>query len=87
MPAGSTPPPPLLINGQPIEIVEDFKYLGSYMASTDKDINARIALAWAAFAKLKSILSSRSGKPTSRLGVALYIYNVVNLQFCKFTDL
>jgi hypothetical protein len=64
--------PPLLIDGLPIEIVEEFKYLGSYMGSTEKDIDTRIALAWAAFAKLKLILTSRSGKPSKQLKLRLF---------------
>ena len=54
--------PPLKIDGQPISIVNEFKYLGSYMASTDKDVSMRIALAWAAFHRLKSILTDRQAK-------------------------
>ena len=49
---------PLAIKGQPINIVEDFKYLGSYIGSTELDVYVRIGLAWAAFFKLKSILRS-----------------------------
>ena len=56
--ANLSPTDPLTIKGQPINIVEDFKYLGSYVGSTERDIKVRIGLAWAAFAKLKSILRS-----------------------------
>ena len=45
----------IVINDQPINIVDDFKYLGSYVGSTEHDVKVRIGLAWAAFAKLKSI--------------------------------
>ena len=48
-----SPTDPLTIKGQPINIVEDFKYLESYVGSTDRDIKVWIGLAWAAFAKLK----------------------------------
>ena len=65
-------PPPLTVNGQPIEVVKEFKYLGSYMGSTDRDINARIALAWAAFDKLRQILTTRNGKPTVKLKMRLF---------------
>jgi hypothetical protein len=67
--ADSVPPPPLLIDDQP---VEEFKYLGSYMGSTDKDIDSRIALAKAAFAKLRPIMTSRTGKPTVKLKIRLF---------------
>ena len=70
-PATSPPPPPLLIDGQPIEIVDEFKYLGSFMGSTDKDVANRIGLAWAAFNKLKRILA-RSGKPSVKLKLRLF---------------
>ena len=45
---------PLTIKGQPINIVEDFKNLGSYVGSTERDVEVWIGLAWTAFAKLKS---------------------------------
>ena len=48
----------LVINDQPINKVDDFKYLGSYVGSTEHDVQVHIDLAWAAFAKLKSILRS-----------------------------
>jgi hypothetical protein len=66
------PPPPLLIDGQPIAIVNEFKYLGSYMGSTEKDVCFRIGMAWAAFNKLRTILTSRSGKPTVKLKLRLF---------------
>ena len=68
----SSPPPPLQIDGEPIEIVDEFKYLGSYMGSTDKDIQTRISLAWGAFARLKPILTSRTGKPTVKLKMRIF---------------
>ena len=60
----SSPSPPLQMDGEPIEIVDEFKYLGSYMGSTEKDVKMCIALAWEAFAKLEPVLTSRTGKPT-----------------------
>ena len=53
-------------------IVDEFKYLGSYMGSTDKDIRNRIALAWAAFAKLRPILASSSGKQSVKMKMRLF---------------
>ena len=35
-------------NGNSIKNVDNFKYLGSYIANTENDINTRIAKAWAA---------------------------------------
>ena len=51
--------PHLTIDGEKVEVVQDFKYLGSHMNSDVKDIEARIALAWGAFHKLEKILTSR----------------------------
>ena len=58
---------PFTIKGQIINKVKGFKYLESYVGSTDRDVNVRIGLAWAAFAKLKSILRSPKVELTSRL--------------------
>ena len=49
----------LNIDGTNIERVEDFKYLGARMKSTDKDVETRIALAWSAFWSLKKIWKSQ----------------------------
>ena len=49
---------PLIIKCQQINIVDDFKYLGSCVRSTEHDVKVRIRLAWAAFAKVKSIFRS-----------------------------
>ena len=60
----------LVINDQPINKVDDFKYLGSYVGSTENDLQVHIGLAWAAFVKLKSIL--RSPKPNLNLKIRLF---------------
>ncbi|CAF1086036.1 unnamed protein product [Didymodactylos carnosus] len=36
-------------NGEPIELVADFKYLGSMMASSEKDMKHHKSLAWVVF--------------------------------------
>ena len=43
------------IGGNMIKGVEDFKYLGSYIKSTDRDINIRIAKVWADLNSMQSI--------------------------------
>ena len=43
------------ICGNIIKRVEDFKYLGSYIKSTDKYVNIRIAIAWATLNSMQSI--------------------------------
>lgn len=45
-------------NGEQIEVVKDFKYLGSYTASTEKDLKVRKAQAWKALNKLHNIWKS-----------------------------
>ena len=60
----------LVINDQPVNIVDDFKYLGFNVGSTEHGVQVRICLAWAAFAKLKSIL--RSPKPKLNLKIRLF---------------
>ena len=47
------------INGNSIEQVEDFKYLGSYIANDRKDFNTRKGLAWTACTRLQKIWTSK----------------------------
>ena len=42
--------------------MNDFKYLGSWIASTEKDLNIRIAKAWSALNKLEKIWKSDINK-------------------------
>ena len=42
-------------NGERIKQVNDFKYFGSYIASTEHDINVRIGKAWSALNQLTTI--------------------------------
>ena len=60
----------LVVDGQEIAVVDDFKYLGSYVGSTEKDVNTRIALAWVAFARLKPLL--RASRPTIEFKIRLF---------------
>ena len=46
------------LKGKIIKQVNDFKYLGSYVASTDHDVNVRIGQAWAALNNMTSIWKS-----------------------------
>lgn len=50
------------ISGGKIKEVENFKYLGGWMESSEKDVQARKALAWVACHKLRSIWSSKLKK-------------------------
>ena len=56
------------LNGENIKKVDDFKYLGSYIGSTEHDINIRIAKAWAALNNLNIIWKSNiQRKPKNKL--------------------
>ena len=45
----------LTLNGESIEVVDDFKYLGSMMSCSENDFKNRIGQAWGAFWKLEKI--------------------------------
>ena len=45
-------------NGEKIKSVDDFKYLGSYIASTERDVNIRLGKAWGALNDLDKIWKS-----------------------------
>ena len=45
-------------NGQCLSKVDDFTYLGSHLASTEKDISIRLTKAWAALGKLNNVWKS-----------------------------
>lgn len=49
------PQPPLEVYGSTINHVQDFKYLGSMMASSGGDLKRRKGLAWTAFWKLERL--------------------------------
>lgn len=48
--------------GEPIENVEDFIYLGSWIDGTERDIKVRKGKAWAALHRLKNIWKSKLSK-------------------------
>ena len=58
MTVNCNPQPTLEVYGKPINHVSDFKYLGSMMASSYKDLTRRKALAWSTFWKLERIWRS-----------------------------
>ena len=49
-------------SGEPIKIADNFKYLGAWMANSERDINVRKALAWQACHKLSKIWKSTLNK-------------------------
>ena len=46
--------------------LKDFKYLGSFIASTEHDINVRIGKAWAALNQMNNIWNSKLSKNLKR---------------------
>ena len=48
----------ILANEKPLKKVDDFKYLGSWVDNSEKDIKTRKAQAWAAIGKPYSIWKS-----------------------------
>ena len=51
-------------SGAELRSVEDFKYLGSWVESTEKDLKIRKALAWQALNKMRSIWKSKLSRDT-----------------------
>ena len=49
----------MTLNSGKLKMVDDFQYLGSRIASTEKDITMRIGKAWCALQKLNVIWKSR----------------------------
>ena len=58
------------ISNHLIKLVEDYKYLGGWMESTERDIKVRIALAWTGCNKLGSDWKS---KLTNKIKVRLFV--------------
>lgn len=65
----------LELKGQQIEWVRDFKYLGSYVASSETDIRIRKGQAWGAFWKMKDVFCSKS----LRIGLKMKIFKAACL--------
>ena len=53
-------------NEENIKKTQDFKYLGSFIASTEHDINVRIGKAWAALNQMNNIWNSKLSKNLKR---------------------
>ena len=62
MSINTTPTVPLTVNGEPLEFVQDFTYLGSLISKDNggqKDIEARLGKARCAFAKLRNTIKTK----------------------------
>ena len=77
----------LELNGQQIEWVHDFNYLGSCIASSEADIRIRKGQAWGAFWKMKYVFLSKS----LRIGLKMKIFKaaclIILLYDCKSWNL
>ena len=63
---------PVTVEGEPLEEVKDFKYLGSYISSDsniDKEVSTRIGLAAQAFKKLNNIWKSTTLSTKTKLRI------------------
>ena len=63
-------------DGRVLKVVDNFKYLGAWTESTEKDFNVRKALAWNACHKLRKIWSSQLSRI---LKVRLFVATVESL--------
>ena len=50
------------LDGSALALTDDFKYLGSYIGSTENDIKVRNALAWQALHSLRKVWKSPISK-------------------------
>ena len=79
-PENTNPTPPrIVIDGEPLKVVENFKYLGSTVTidnRADKEISCRIQNACASYGKLESKLWKRAG---IRLATKCKVYKAVVL--------
>ena len=77
----TTPTAPVTVNGEPLEFVQDFNYLGSLFSKDNggqKYIKARLGKARCAFAKLQNIW--KSNLYTTKTKIRLYNSNVKSIQ-------
>ena len=73
MSINTTPTAPVTVNGEPLEFVQDFTYLGSLISKGNggqQDIKARLGKARCAFAKLQNIW--KSNQYTTKTKIRLY---------------
>ena len=80
MSINTTPTTPVTVNGEPLEFVQDFTYLGSLISKDNggqKDIKARLGKARCAFAKLQNIW--KSNQYTTKTKIRLYNSNMKSI--------
>ena len=73
----------ILLSTGNINLVEDYKYLGSWLINSNKDFEVRKVLAWKVCVKLKKIWKSNIISKTQKLNIfkacveSTYLYNAV----------
>ncbi|KAK2174166.1 hypothetical protein NP493_821g01017 [Ridgeia piscesae] len=80
MSINTIPTAPVTVNGEPLEFVQDFTYLGSLISKDNggqKDIKARLGKARCPFAKLQNIW--KSNQYTTKTKIRLYNSNVKSI--------
>ena len=76
----TTPTAPVTVNGEPLEFLQDFTYLGSLISKDNggqKGIKARLGKARCAFAKLQNFW--KSNQYTTKTKIRLYNSNVKSI--------
>ena len=66
-------------DGNKIKVVDNFKYLGGWMNSSEKDFEVTKAQTWSACHKLKKIWSSNLSK---KFKITLFITTVESILLC-----
>ena len=80
MSINTTPTTPVTINGEPLEFVQNFTYLGSLISKDgggQKDIKAGLGKTCCAFAKVQNIW--KSNQYTTKTKIRLYNSNVKSI--------
>ena len=73
---------PLLKNseGKMLQVVGDFKYLGAWIKSTNKDIQVRKALAWNALHSMRTLWKSSINLPLKRRLFVVTVESVLYME-------
>ena len=62
------------LDGTPLKLVDKFTYLGSSVASTEKDINTRLTKAWTAINRLSIIWKSDLTDKMGRIETTIWMH-------------
>jgi len=70
------------IDGSPLEVLQDFKHLGSMMSSTEADIKARKGMTWRAWNNIDQIWKSNLNR-TLKIRLLISTLEAVLLYGCE----